>query len=46
MIFCKEILKRRGLIGSTYTRAPGKLDRHDLAEIDRLIRDVEELYIR
>lgn len=46
VIFCKEILKRRGLIASTYTRAPGKLDRHDHAEIDRLLRDVEPLYIR
>ena len=43
--FCKEILKRRGLIDSTYTRAPGTLDKYDLEEIDRLIQNVEELYI-
>ena len=46
VIFCKEILKRRGLIASTRTRAPGRLDRHDLAEIDRLMLDVEPLYIQ
>ncbi len=43
--FCKEILKRRGLITSTYTRAPGKLDSYDLGEIDSLIQEVEGLYI-
>ena len=41
VIFCKEILKRRGIITTTYTRAPGRLDRHDHAEIDRLLQDVE-----
>ena len=46
VIFCKEILKRRGLIESTYTRAPGRLDRFDHGEIDRLLLDVEELFIR
>ncbi len=46
VIFCKEILKRRGLIRSTYTRAPGRLDRFDHGEIDRLLLDVEELFIR
>ncbi len=46
VIFCKEILRRRGLIRSTYTRAPGRLDRFDHGEIDRLIQDVEELFIR
>ena len=46
VVFCKEILKRRGLIASAYTRAPGRLDRHDFAEIDRLIRDVEALFVQ
>lgn len=44
VIFCKEILRRRGIITSTRRRAPGALDRYDHAEIDRLIRDVEPLY--
>lgn len=44
VVFCKEILKRRGIIKSTYTRAPGTLDRSDHAEIDRLIRDVQSLF--
>lgn len=46
VIFCKEILKRRGIIASTYTRAPGKLDRYDQAEIDRLLKDVEPFYTK
>ena len=44
VVFCKEILKRRGVIDSTFTRCPGSLDRHDAAEIDRLMRDIEEFY--
>ncbi|MBI4551730.1 MAG: hypothetical protein HY710_05640, partial [Candidatus Latescibacteria bacterium] len=44
VVFCKEILKRRGIIKSTYTRAPGTLDRSDHAEIDRLLRDVQSLF--
>ena len=45
VVFCKEILKRRGLIKSTYTRAPGSLDRYDQAEIDRLLKNIKEEYI-
>ncbi len=44
VIFCKEILKRRGIIKSTYTRAPGSLDRYDHTEIDRLLQDVSGDY--
>ena len=46
VIFCKEILKLRGIIKSTYTRAPRSLDRYDHAEIDRLLQDVAEDYGR
>ena len=44
VVFCKEILKRRGVIDSTFTRCPGKLDRYDAAEIDRLMPDIEEWF--
>ena len=45
VIFCKEILKRRGVIASAFTRAPGKLDRYDHREIDRMLKDVEGWFV-
>ncbi|MBY8829539.1 dihydrodipicolinate synthase family protein [Hephaestia mangrovi] len=40
----KEVLRRRGLIDSVYTRAPGpELDRHDLAEVDALLGRIADL---
>ena len=44
VIFCKEILKRRGLISTAFTRAPGKLDRYDHGEIDWLLKNVERWF--
>ncbi len=44
VVFCKEILKRRGIFTSTKSRCPGGLDAFDLKEIDRLLDDVEEWF--
>ena len=41
----KEILRRRGIIGSAAQRAPGGgLDQGDLAELDAILVDVEPLF--
>jgi dihydrodipicolinate synthase/N-acetylneuraminate lyase len=38
------VLQRRGLIESTYVRAPGpELDRHDRAELDALLARLADL---
>ncbi|MGK6319623.1 dihydrodipicolinate synthase family protein [Sphingomonas sp. DT-204] len=40
----KEVLRRRGLIASTFVRAPGPaLDRHDLRELDELLDSLSDL---
>jgi 4-hydroxy-tetrahydrodipicolinate synthase len=40
----KEVLRRRGVIDSTYVRAPGpELDRHDLGELDEIMAGLEDL---
>jgi len=40
----KEVLRRRGLIGSAFVRAPGAaLDRHDLEELDQLMERLSDL---
>jgi 4-hydroxy-tetrahydrodipicolinate synthase len=40
----KEVLRRRGLIGSAFVRAPGPaLDRQDLAELDELMDGLADL---
>jgi 4-hydroxy-tetrahydrodipicolinate synthase len=40
----KEVLRRRGLIGSTFVRAPGpELDRYDRAELDALLVRLADL---
>ncbi len=40
----KEVLRRRGLIGSAFVRAPGPaLDRHDHAELDALLAALDPL---
>lgn len=41
----KEVLVRRGVIESATVRSPGKhgMDRHDLAELDRLLADISDL---
>lgn len=40
----KDVLRRRGLIDSTYTRAPGpELDRFDRLELDALLRRLGDL---
>ncbi|MDG2534233.1 dihydrodipicolinate synthase family protein [Sphingomonas sp. HITSZ_GF] len=40
----KEVLRRRGLIASAYTRAPGPaLDRWDLQELDEILAALEDL---
>lgn len=41
----KEVLYRRGIIGSTFRRAPGgPLDTHDLAELEPVLQQVESMY--
>jgi 4-hydroxy-tetrahydrodipicolinate synthase len=44
---CKAVLKRRGVIASDYTRqfSGNPLDRYDRMELDRLLEDIEDLFI-
>jgi dihydrodipicolinate synthase/N-acetylneuraminate lyase len=44
---CKAVLKRRGIIASDYTRqfSGNPLDRYDRMELDRLLEDIEDLFI-
>jgi 4-hydroxy-tetrahydrodipicolinate synthase len=40
----KAVLQRRGLIASTFVRAPGPdLDRYDRLELDALLRRLSDL---
>ncbi len=44
--FTKEVLKRRGIIKSTYTRIPDgrRLDLHDMEELEFLLKKVQPFY--